>query len=147
VTTLEVVALVHFAATVFMTGVIWFVQIVHYPLFAHVERSGFPDFQRAHESRTTRVVAPVMAIELAGAVALTLLGWTTLSRPLLVGLALLASIWLSTALLQVPRHRILGTGFDERAHRLLVTSNWIRTIAWTVRAPLSAFFLLEVLGG
>ena len=34
----------------------------------------------------------------------------------LAGLALVAAIWLSTSLLQLPRHTPLCTGFDRRAH-------------------------------
>jgi hypothetical protein len=51
-------------------------------------------------------------------------------------------IWLSTALLQVPRHRALEAGFDPAAHRALVATNWIRTVAWTARG----FLLLACLG-
>jgi hypothetical protein len=49
------------------------------------------------------------------------------------GLGLLAVIWLSTALLQSPRHRELGAGFDAASHRFLVASNWLRTACWSVR--------------
>ena len=34
------VLLVHLAATLVMVGVIWFVQIVHYPLFSRSKRRG-----------------------------------------------------------------------------------------------------------
>ena len=53
------------------------------------------------------------------------------------GLALLAVIWLSTALVQVPLHRRLQGGFDAAAHRRLVRTNWLRTAAWTLRAALA----------
>ena len=33
------IALVHLLATTTMAGLIWFVQVVHYPLFAHVPAS------------------------------------------------------------------------------------------------------------
>jgi hypothetical protein len=52
------------------------------------------------------------------------------------GAALVGVIWLSTALLQVPRHNQLGAGFDAPAHQALVATNWIRTVAWTARAAL-----------
>ena len=34
------------AATLFMTGVIWIVQTVHYPLFARVGRDEFREYAR-----------------------------------------------------------------------------------------------------
>jgi apolipoprotein N-acyltransferase len=54
------------------------------------------------------------------------------SLPLL-GLVLLAVVWLSTALLQSPQHSVLGRGFVASSHRFLVASNWVRTVLWTAR--------------
>jgi hypothetical protein len=54
-----------------------------------------------------------------------------------VGLALLAIIWLSTALVQVPCHGLLEKGFDAAIHRRLVTTNWTRTVAWSLRGLLA----------
>jgi hypothetical protein len=39
----EVVLLAHVATTLFMTGLSWFVQVVHYPLLTQVGRCGFAD--------------------------------------------------------------------------------------------------------
>jgi hypothetical protein len=49
------------------------------------------------------------------------------------GLLLAGGICLSTALLQAPRHRELGLGFDGCAHRFLVLSNRVRTALWSAR--------------
>jgi hypothetical protein len=147
-TPLLAAAHVQVAATAFLAGLIWFVQVVHYPLFSHVDRSGFPRFQKAHEARTTWVVGPAMSVELAAAVAVAVLGASELPRTLLGGgLLLLIVIWLSTLLLQVPRHRILESGFDDPAHRFLVASNWVRTIAWTTRLPIAAWLLHAAMTG
>ena len=56
-------------------------------------------------------------------------------------MGLLAVIWLSTALIQVPLHQRLGGGFDAEVHSRLVTSNWIRTVAWTLRGLLAVHLL------
>jgi len=128
--------LVHVAATLFMTGLVWFVQVVHYPLFARVGREGFPGYERQHSARTTWVVAPVMLIELAAAMAL--LAAPGVPRWMSgTGAGLLAVVWLSTFFLQVPRHDELARGFDPAAHARLVRTNWIRTAAWTARGVLS----------
>ena len=52
------------------------------------------------------------------------------------GAGLLVLIWGATALLSVPQHTILGTGFDEGAYHALVSTNWVRTVAWTLRGML-----------
>ena len=125
------------ASTWTMVGLIWFVQLVHYPLMARVGRDDFPDYAAAHARRTTWVVAPPMLIEAATA-------WILAIRPpeflevwaAWAGLALLLVVWISTALLQVPRHSRLAGGFDPGVHRMLVATNWIRTLAWTARGVL-----------
>lgn len=127
--------LLHTAATLAMTGLIWFVQIVHYPLFATIDASSFRAYEEQHVRRTTKVVAPLMLVELVTAIGLLL--WPTevaSSVTPIVGICLLAVIWLSTAFGQVPHHRTLAQGQDQLAIRRLVASNWIRTIAWTLRS-------------
>ena len=120
-----------------MAGVIWFVQIVHYPLFALVGSDGFTNYERAHQRMTTWVVAPLMLVELASAV------WIALRtvppvRPAeaWAGLALVAAAWASTFLLQVPLHESLTRGFDIVATQRLVATNWVRTAAWSLRSAL-----------
>ena len=117
-----------------MVGLIWFVQIVHYPLFASVGRGGFAEYSRAHSRLTGLVVGPPMLLEAGTAVALVVWppGGVPFSLPLL-GLVLLAGVWLSTALLQSPQHTVLGRGFAAGSHSFLVASNWVRTVLWTVR--------------
>ncbi len=131
---MEPLLLVHLATTFAMVGIIWFVQIVHYPLFTHVGIKGFPAYSRVHSRLTSLVVGPPMLAEAATAVALVL--WTPPGVPsslAVAGLALLAVVWFSTALLQSPRHRELGGGFDPASHRSLISSNWLRTVCWSAR--------------
>jgi hypothetical protein len=123
----------HLAATWFMCGVIWFVQVVHYPLFGSVTAEAFAAYERRNTRLTTLVVGPVMVVEALSALALTVGPLARGGAAPVVGLALLAGIWLSTFLLQVPAHAVLERGFDARAHRRLVRTNWIRTAAWTAR--------------
>jgi hypothetical protein len=51
-----------------------------------------------------------------------------------IGLALVAIVWLSTALLQAPRHTMFGSGFDHVVWSELVLSDWVRTVAWSARS-------------
>ncbi len=129
--------LVHLAATLFMTGVIWFVQVVHYPLFAGVGPTEFSAYEQRHTMLTTWVVAPPMLLEAMTGVLLFWLrpvGVTTWQ--LVLGLILGLVIWLSTAWLQVPCHELLSRGFDAAVQQRLVVTNWIRTVAWSLRALL-----------
>jgi len=134
---IRTVFLAHMAATLLMTGVIWFVQVVHYPLFADIGKAGFSSYEQRHTALTTWVVGPPMFVEAATAV---LLFWFRpagiLTWQLGSGLALLAIVWLSTAFLQVPCHELLSKAFEPSVHERLVVTNWIRTAAWSLRALL-----------
>ncbi len=46
------------------------------------------------------------------------------------------NIWASTFFVQVPLHEKLGGGFDADVQKRLVSTNWIRTIFWTLRGAL-----------
>lgn len=143
---MEVVLLLHLAATVFMVGVIWFVQIVHYPLFGRVGTEGFAGYSAAHSRLTGFVVGPPMLVEAATAVVLVVSPPEGVPFSLaLTGLVLLVAIWLSTALLQSPQHTVLGRGFRPATHRFLVRTNWIRTALWTVRGLLVLWMTVGVL--
>jgi len=127
--------LLQLAATLFMTGVIWFVQVVHYPLMARVGRSDYAEYQKAHQRRTGWIVAPPMLVEAVTALI------SLISPPAGVpiwqawlGMAIVILIWGCTALLQVPRHRELEQGFSGVTHRALVASNWIRVVLWSTRS-------------
>jgi hypothetical protein len=129
--------LLNLAATLAMTGIIWFVQVVHYPLFASVGADAFARYESLHAIRTGWVVAPLMLVELATSVALLIPAW----RPASVGSAsawiavlLVGAIWLSTAFLQIPLHGRLAGGYDSALVGKLVATNWIRTVAWTLRS-------------
>jgi hypothetical protein len=134
---MEMVFIVHLVATLFMTGVIWFVQLVHYPMFNIVPPDSFPEWEIVHSRRTSWVVVLPMVTELATGCALV---WMTAAPTTTVvawmGLALLAVIWMSTFLLQVPCHRKLMQEHDAAACRRLVQSNWVRTVAWSTRSVL-----------
>ena len=128
--------LTHVFATLFMVGLIWFVQIVHYPLFANVGADQFKRYEELHQKMTTWVVGPAMLVELATAVLLLKGSPSNCTQLLWAGLVLVGIIWLTTAGLSVPAHNSLAEGFNDAAYRKLVSTNWIRTVAWTARGVL-----------
>jgi len=131
--------LAQLASTLFMTGLIWFVQIVHYPLFSAVGDAAFPRYELLHAQRTGWVVFPPMLLEPLTALAALhpALRLPQISRgEALASAALVLLIWLSTAMLQIPLHNLLGHAPTPDAMHRLVLSNWIRTAAWTARSAL-----------
>lgn len=147
VSPLWLVLAAHAGVTWAMTGLIWFVQVVHYPLFAAVGPSAFPAYHAAHTRLTTLVVAPLMLAEAALAVGLVVArvepAWAVWT-----GVTLLGAVWLATFGLSVPRHAWLAAhGADVEVLRTLVATNWIRTLAWTARALLAAWLLKDAIRG
>jgi len=135
--------LAHLFATLFMTGLIWFVQIVHYPLMGKVGPDVFAEYEQHHQQLTTYVVMPMMLLEIGTAFLLLFFAAQT---PAFVQLfwanaILLVLVWASTFFIQVPLHTQLNYGFATEAHQKLVTTNWIRTALWTLRAGLLLWVL------
>ena len=64
----------------------------------------------------------------------------SLTTPI-IGVILIFIIWASTALLQIPHHNALSKAYELEAHNLLVQTNWIRTIAWSIRGLLLLYML------
>ena len=128
-----------------MIGVIWLVQLVHYPLMGFVEEARFSEFERSHRERIIWIVAPAMLIE--GATG----AWLSTSMPndwrrglVRFGLVLLGVIWISTLFIQIPLHDALQTNFLASDLDRLVATNWIRTIAWSLRGALCVYLLVSI---
>jgi hypothetical protein len=134
--------LLHAGATLALVGLIWTVQIVHYPLMSDVGPDGFERYHRRHTRAVTWVVAPLMFVEVGTA------AWIVWQPPTgvdpawaWVGAALVAVVWATTAFVSVPAHEKLAETFDAVVHRRLVSTNWIRTAAWTARGVLALWMI------
>ncbi len=137
--------LIQLLSSVMMVGIIWFVQIVHYPLFSLI-KEGFTAYEKMHMRRTSYVVGPIMLIEMVSAIFLVgQLESAFLSRLASLNLVILVLIWLSTLLFQVFQHQKLSVRFTHQAHNRLVHSNWLRTIFWTIKSAVLCWMLLYVL--
>ena len=133
---------VHAATTWFMVGLIWTVQLVHYPLFASVGKDSFNDFEARHTRRIGALLTIPAPAEIATGAALV---W---SRPTSVPLwlvlasgAALAVIWVMTALVHAPLHSRLSREPEPGDVDRLVRSNWWRTGLWTARGAAVATML------
>lgn len=142
---LEYLFVIHLGSTWFMVGLIWLIQIVHYPLFARVSQEQFALYEREHSRRITYIVAPLMLSELASGFAITYLLAHAYTFVMVANLVCLIAIWVSTFAIQVPLHQKLDSGFDRSLHSRLVSTNWIRTVCWSVRGILLAFMAPSIL--
>jgi hypothetical protein len=85
---------------------------------------------------------------MAAAVLLGLFRPPGVALPLVVaGDVLIAIVWVSTFFVQIPIHAKLLAGYDGALQRRLVVTNWIRTLAWTVRGVIALEMMREGLAG
>ena len=121
-------------------GLIWCIQLVHYPLFDRLEQSKFMSHMNFHKQRISIIVVPLMLMELISSGILAFGdGWIgTLN---LIGFLVVIAIWLVTFFVQVPIHGKLSNGFDEGSVKRLVRSNWIRTFLWSIKSGISLYVL------
>jgi len=142
-TTTELILAAQAFASAAMCGLIWFVQMVHYPLFARTDTTHAADYPEENQRRTGPVVIPPMLVEAATAAAIAFSPPPEIGRPAaLVGLAMVAALWLSTLLVQMPLHaRLSRDGHSPATLAALVRTNWFRTALWSARALLAIWML------
>jgi hypothetical protein len=139
-----VVLVVSAVATWAMVGLIWLIQIVHYPMLAQYSQALPVEASMDHAHRITPLVGPLMAIEGVTALALMAAPPSGASWILMwVAGALLGIALLSTLIFSVPQHRAQAQGYDEDAAQRLVRTNWYRTIAWTARGLVLAAAVVQ----
>jgi hypothetical protein len=140
-----VVLLIQAAASWFMTGLIWTMQVLNYPLLAMMNASDVPRYEQAHNRRFIWLVGPGVAV--TAVTAAVLLGWRPSRVPLavpVVALVLLAVIIADTIRHGAPSHARLAKRFDADVHARLVRTNWIRTVAWSALGVLDLIALARL---
>ncbi len=142
----EIIFIVHYISTLIMTGAIWLSQLSSYPLLVYVGRKNFIKYEHEHIHRISSVAWFIIYVELITAILLFFMqNNLILASIFFIGLLLILIIYLATSFIQYPIHMKLEHGFDKKLHSKLVNSNWIRTIAWTIRALLLTYVLIQFL--
>ena len=133
------VLLGHLIFTSIMTGVIWVIQIVHYPSFHFIEKELYTAFQKFHMNKISIIVIPIMLAELITGMML-FLDKSSKSPFLIISFVILVLIWLITGVFFSFSHNELMMGYQELVVNQLVVMNWIRTLLWTLRLLLLTSF-------
>ena len=134
------VLLGHLIFTSIMTGVIWVIQIVHYPSFHFIEKELYTAFQKFHMNKISIIVIPIMLAELITGMML-FLDKSSKSPFLIISFVILVLIWLITGVFFSKAHNELIAGYQELVVNQLVAMNWIRTLLWTLRLLLLIYFV------
>ena len=129
---------IHIVSTSVMVGVIWIMQLVHYPSFSFISIEDYKSFQEFHMKRISLVVIPAMIIELTSGI---LIFWFHQTNNIFFNISLffLFLIWFLTAILFSKMHQKLTLGYQISIVTKLVNLNWLRTLSWTLRLGLVLF--------
>ena len=136
----------HLVATSTMIGVIWVIQLVHYPSFHYIDRSRYELFQDFHMRNISWIVFPLMSFELITGILLLyspIFGYN--NKLFFISMILLALIWLLTGTLFISIHKNLSKGFNKDIINKLVHLNWLRTILWSLRIVFIFAFIFDSL--
>lgn len=136
----------HALFTVAMFGLMWTVQTVVYPQFRSVPAADFASYAADHNQRIVTALLLLAPAEVIFAAWL----WLDTPAPINRGIvflagALLAAGWIATALYYGPLHGKFQGVYDPDRINELISTNWLRTTIWTVRAGLACLFLWQIL--
>ena len=138
--------LANIVSSLFLTCLIWVVQLVHYPSF-QFWGSRIAEAHAFHSTRISIIVVPLMLLELASSFALSvsdvpLKGWHQ------TGFVIVLLIWILTFFFIVPVHTMIPKVLSpEPSIDSLVSLNMGRTILWTVKSFIGVYLLWEYISG
>ena len=125
-----------------MFGLIWVIQLVHYPGFRYIDPQQFLQFHQFHTSQITLIVMPLMLAELGLSILFCVYPLNMMFS--VINLFLVLALWLSTFAVQIPQHQSLSKGKDIQVINRLVKSNWFRTFLWTFKALLTFYIWIKM---
>lgn len=114
--------------TGYLVGLIWLIQLIHYPAFRHIESTSWGHFHQAHSAMLGLLAGGPMIVSLLVGLWLSYTMGTARQH---VALGCEVVAWIVTFGLSVPEHARLAKGKDAMAISRLIRWNWLRTMAWT----------------
>lgn len=144
----ELIVIGHLSSTWLLVGLIWTIQLVHYPSFLSIADDSYADFQERHMRSMAQLIGFPWLIEGLSVLGLFVFAPDTQTRVIATvgGLleALIIGVTIGSA---IPAHEVLTRGFDPDAHRSLLRSNWIRSAAWTARGIIAIVLVVWMVDG
>ena len=139
--------LINLVLSFIAVGLIWTIQLVHYPSMRFISKEQFSAYHNFHSIRISLIAMPLMLVELITSFLLLYQNFNNAIQTIfLINFVIVVLIWLSTFLVQVPLHNILSKEKNDKVISKLILSNWFRTILWTGRSILMILFLSFTMG-
>ncbi len=138
----SIIFIIHALVSIIITAIMWYIQVVHYPMLRFVEADHFEHYNRELKMKNTLLFFPLFSLEIFTSVAL-LLSFTMVSdfttsvqnQFFLVGFSLILLFVLHLINFQLIRPLLssLQTDTNGKKHQQLLRMQWIRTLGWTIR--------------
>ena len=139
----------HMISNIYLLGIIWFIQCIHYPLLSGigtiVEPAMFKEYTHYFTIQPLLIAGIPMLIDFISTI---ILFWrqpppiqTSLYK--LSGI-LLGIIW-GLLIFEFFVHQILSQGYHVTAYRFLQIANWAITILWSIKSILSIIFVKKLI--
>jgi len=129
------VLIINLTAAAFLAGLMWFTQIVHYPLFTFIEKKSFIGYSIHQLKKTNYLFYIPMLVEGAFSILFMFDYPSTISSvvPFLC-LCISTAVWLvSFGKIAPLLDKLNDEGLDAEIVEQLVKLNRIRTICWTLK--------------
>ncbi len=120
---------------------IWCVQLVIYPSFAHYSEANLLKWHRSYTKRVTYIVLPLMFSQLILGVLhiFQIRNWYTI-----LSLILIFILWVLTFRVFVPLHFSIDNNNPvPNVCQKLIRKNWLRTVLWTLLFLISLVNFLQ----
>jgi hypothetical protein len=132
----------------FNAGTMTTLQLQHYGIYRFVGRMNFNEYIRANNrAAVLPAIVPAILLLIASVILMferpPFMSLGDASAALSLNLAQLASTFVWQRRLQA---EMAETGYDDAKVRLLLSTNWIRTIAFLIQMLLAAAILVRALG-
>lgn len=133
----------HILLCIAVTAIVWFMQVVHYPLLGYVDADRWEEYREKRRTLTVMITYPLMAFEALTGFTLILLATQSPAYPYLAfSLVLLVGLLIYTFMYLNPQlKKITGPG-DADGQKKFIKLHWIRTAGWSLRLLLLIFTIL-----
>lgn len=134
--------LIHAMITFAMTGIIWFVHLIHYPVMNALDWQR-ETFEKIHWQKTMKIAVIMLILELGTGILFVLFHPVKIPSSLPIsGLLLIVLIWVNTWWMCVPSHCQLKQQYNENSLQKLMKANKWRAILWSLRSVIIFYSLL-----
>lgn len=140
---IELLLLFHAFTTWMIGGIILFVQVVYSPLYNRY-KDLIAEYQKKNLIHMGNLMAPIFFLEVVSACILVfVLRTNTVYRTLaFINLGLIVTIWVVNGIMRLRSGEVKEFILIHKIHKILLSSNWFRTICWTIRGFIVLLMLL-----